>query len=133
MRPTAGASNLAGAAAIRSSAARIREAIERHGDGRFVAVHEGERTNPSALIRDALGFRLEQDGERLWGFTVTGWREILRGVCDPAWAARELAAADVLLVTPSQASQHQLVKKIAGEPKRLFAVKASHINNGAGA
>jgi putative DNA primase/helicase len=122
-----------GAGEIAAAIDAIREAVERHGDGRFVAVHDGERTNPSALIRDALGFRLEQDGERLWAFTRTGWHETLRGVCDPAWAARELAAADVLMVTPSQASQHQLVKKIAGEPKRLFAVKALHLNNGAGA
>jgi putative DNA primase/helicase len=119
-----------GAGEITAALDAIREAVERHGDGRFVAVHDGERTNPSALIRDALGFRLEQDGERLWGFTRTGWHEILRGVCDPRWAARELAAADVLMVTLSQASQHQLVKKIAGEPKRLFAVKASYLNNG---
>lgn len=121
-----------GAGEIAAALDAIREAVERHGNGRFVAVDDGERTL-SALIRDVLGYQFEQNGERLWAFTVTGWREILRGVCDPAWAARELAAAGALEVTPSQASQHQLVKKIAGESRRLFAVKASCLNNRGGA
>jgi putative DNA primase/helicase len=121
-----------GAGEIAAALDAIREAVERHGNGRFVAVDDGERT-PSALIRDVLGYQFEQNGERLWAFTVTGWREILRGVCDPAWAARELAAAGALEVTPSQAGQHQLVKKIAGESKRLLAVKASYLNNRGGA
>lgn len=116
-----------GAGEITMALDALNEAIERHGDARFIALSDDMRTNPNAMIRDALGFRFEVDGARVWGFTNTGWRETLRGVCDPTWAARELAASGALLVTPSQAKTNQFTKKVGGEVKRLFAFKTTAI------
>jgi putative DNA primase/helicase len=116
-----------GAGEITMALDALNEAIERHGDARFIALSDDMRTNPNAMIRDALGFRFEVDGARVWGFTNTGWRETLRGVCDPTWAARELAASGALLVTPSQAKTNQFTKKVGGEVRRLFAFKTTAI------
>ena len=59
----------------------IREAIERHGESRFRNLDADE---PSKVpVRDLLGYRFSSGGALAWGFTSTGWRDVLAGIADP--------------------------------------------------
>jgi putative DNA primase/helicase len=75
------------------------------------------------VIRDLLGYRFIQDGELVWGFTATGWREVVGGVGQPSTVAKLLAENGVLVTGADPA--HRLAKRIDDRPQNLFAVKAS--------
>ncbi len=104
----------------------IRQAIERHGESRFVRIHDEALTGYARpVVRDLLGYRFQLKDELIWGFTATGWRDTLRHVADPKLLARELGHCGVLEITPSEADRHQLSRKIDGRRQRLYAVRAS--------
>jgi putative DNA primase/helicase len=116
---------------VGAAIAAIREAIERHGDARFVKLGDtGNRSSSHQFhVRDVLGYRFEHDDETIFGFTESGWKETLKGIADPSFIARELAARDVLEVTPSEASRSRLAKVVEGKRLRLFAVRSSKVQS----
>jgi putative DNA primase/helicase len=118
-----------GAGEIRAARDAILQAIEQHGESRFIRLDsEGLKIDDRSIARDVLGYRFDHDGEPIWGFTSTGWKQVLRGVADPTMLARELANSGLLVTTPSEENRHQLAKKIGGVRARLYAVRASSLN-----
>ena len=75
-------------------------------------------------MRDLLGYRFLHEGSLLWGFTASGWREVLAGVGQPSDVTSLLAERGLLLMTPSDRAC-RFVKKIENRPVALFAVRAS--------
>jgi hypothetical protein len=116
-----------GAGEITAAIEALKEAIEKHGESRFVKINEWGDRMGEAIIRDALGYRITFGTESRWLFTPSGWREILKGIADPTLVARELDRRGMLVVTPSEAKRHQLAKKISGERLRLYAVRAARL------
>jgi putative DNA primase/helicase len=110
----------------------LRAATQSHGESRFRNLDPIASTDPvipvqHGAIRDLLGYRFIHDGELVWGFTATGWREVVGGVGQPSTVAKLLAESRVLVTGADHA--HRLPKRIDGRPQNLFAVKASAIED----
>ncbi len=78
-------------------------------------------------VRDLLGYRFQHEGSLVWGFTASGWREVLAGVGQPSDITGMLAERGLLLITPSDRA-HRFIKKIESRPVALFAVRAPALN-----
>lgn len=118
-----------GAGEARAALEAIRETIEKHGDSRFTRLDPtGVKPLTSPVVRDALGYWFRENGEQIWAFLPSGWKDTLKGIADPKAIAKELAKSGFLIVTPSNAERNQLVKKIEGAPVRLYAVKQSALD-----
>jgi putative DNA primase/helicase len=115
----------AGPSEIISARDAIRAAIERHGESRFRDLNS-EWTRDG--VRDLLGYRFrDAEGRLVYGFTTTGWRDILRPVANPASVAKILAAEGVLLTNSKGEAPPRLVKTIDGMSKALYAVRGDSI------
>jgi putative DNA primase/helicase len=106
----------------------LRAVTQSHGESRFRNLDPSASADSATpiqhgVIRDLLGYRFSQDGELVWGFTATGWREVVGGVGQPSTIAKLLAENGVLVTGADPA--HRLAKRIDGRPQNLFAVKAS--------
>jgi putative DNA primase/helicase len=120
-----------GAGEVRAALEAIREAVEKHGDSRFIKLEPtGVRRPTSNVVRDALGYWFEEKDESVWGFSPSGWKEALKGIANPNDIAKELAKSGYLIVTPSNASRNQLSKRIDGATHRLYAVKQTALESG---
>jgi putative DNA primase/helicase len=80
------------------------------------------------VVRDLLGYRLSREGELVWGFTSTGWREVLAGVAEARGIAAALADRQMLLVSASDRS-HRYAIKVDGRPVMVYAIKASALES----
>ncbi|MFC4174168.1 DUF927 domain-containing protein [Microvirga sp. GCM10011540] len=105
----------------------LRATTQSHGESRFRNLEPMAFTDPSTpvqhgAIRDLLGYRFLHDGELVWGFTATGWKEVVGGVGQPSTVAKLLAENGVLVTSADPA--HRLAKRIDGRTQNLFAVKA---------
>jgi putative DNA primase/helicase len=109
-----------GPAEIITGLGAIREAIERHGESRFIR----EGTTPAT--RDVLGYRLDRPEGLLWAFTASGWKEALSGIADPAMIARALAERGAMASTVSDRA-HRLIVKRDGRTMALYAVRQSFL------
>lgn len=108
--------------------AAIRAATERHGESRFrnldpLHLPEPEDTIRQNAIRDLLGYRFMHSGEWVWGFTATGWEEVVGGVGRPSTIAKMLAETEALVAGADRA--HRFSKRIGDRTYNLIAVKAS--------
>jgi len=112
-----------GPAEYRFAVEALREAIERHGESRFRDLDADKGHLP---VRDLLGYRFEHHGETIYGFTASGWREVLNGIADRALIAAILAERRILVTSPRDKA-HRLGKKVDGKSKGLFAVRAAAI------
>ncbi len=108
----------------------IRSAVERHGESRFRSL---DQPNAATILvfsagptRDLLGYRFTHEGSLIWGFTATGWREVLSPVGRPSDITSMLAERGLLLVTPSDRA-HRLIRKVEGRPTALYAVHAASL------
>jgi putative DNA primase/helicase len=120
-----------GAGEVRAALEAIREAIEKHGDSRFIKLDTyGMKRPTSNVVRDALGYWFEENGDQIWAFSPSGWKEALKGIANPHDIAKELAKSCHLIVTPSNASRNQFSKRIDGATYRLYAVKQSALDSG---
>jgi putative DNA primase/helicase len=106
----------------------IRSAVERHGESRFRNLDQLTTTTPlvfnSGPIRDLLGYRFLHEGSLIWGFTATGWREVLSPVGRPSDITGMLAERGLLLMTLSDRAC-RFIRKVEGRPTALYAVKAA--------
>jgi putative DNA primase/helicase len=107
----------------------IRAAVEKHGESRFRNLSSLNQEAPvnGQGIRDLLGYRFERDSNLYWGFTATGWREVLAGIADPKSIACMLAEKGDLLTTPSD-RLNRLMQKIDGRTVGTYAVRASALS-----
>jgi len=110
----------------------LRAITESHDESRFRNLAPMASTDLASpvqhgAIRDLLGYRFLHDGELVWGFTATGWKEVVGGVGQPSMIAKLLAERG-MLVTGADKS-HRLSKRIDGRSQNLFAVKASALEN----
>jgi putative DNA primase/helicase len=106
----------------------LRATIHSHGESRFRNLDPTVATDPSTpvqygSIRDLLGYRFMHNGELVWGFTATGWREVVGSVGQPSSIAKLLAENGVLATGSDPACR--FAKRIDGRSQNLFAVKAS--------
>jgi putative DNA primase/helicase len=106
----------------------LRAATQSHGESRFRNLDPLASTDPSipvqpGVIHNRLGYRFMHEGELVWGFTATGWKETVGGVGQPSIVAKLLAENGVLVTGADPA--YRLPKRIDGRPQNLFAVKAS--------
>jgi len=106
----------------------LRDAIEMHGESRFVRLHglsdDALEDTQSQLIRDRLGFRYDLKGEPVWGFLPSGLREVLGGLGGFHTLVAKLVEQGVILRRPPP---HRITfdKKINGEKLRLYVVPHS--------
>jgi putative DNA primase/helicase len=105
------------AAELTAALRAIRDAIDRHGQSRF---EDRRQQYPSMPIRDRLGFRCKVHGETCWAFTLDGWREILGGVADPKWVARQLKERGWVLT--DAVGNHGVPYKVDGHATRVIAI-----------
>jgi putative DNA primase/helicase len=107
----------------------LRAAVEKHGESRFRSLGASEQGLPpltSQPVRDLLGYRFTRDDTLLWGFTATGWREVLFGIADPKGIARMLDERGGLLVSGSDHAR-RFILKVDGQSVAVFAVRASFL------
>lgn len=110
----------------------IRAAVEKHGESRFRKIYDDGLSSPdSAPIRDLLGYRLSRDGELLWGFTSTGWKEVLAGIAEAKGIARMMAERGAL-VSSKNDKANRLHVKVDGRAAPVYAVKASTLEQWGG-
>jgi putative DNA primase/helicase len=105
----------------------LRAITESHGESRFRNLAPMASTDLASpvqhgTIRDLLGYRFLHDGELVWGFTATGWKEVIGGVGQPSTIAKLLTERGVLVTCADPA--HRLAKRIDGRAQNLFVVKA---------
>jgi len=106
----------------------LRDAIEMHGESRFVRLHglsdDSPKDTQSYLIRDRLGFRYDLEGKPVWGFLPSGLREVLGGLGGFHTLVAKLVEQGVILRRPPP---HRIIfdKKINGEKLRLYVVPHS--------
>lgn len=107
----------------------LRSAVEKHGESRFRILHDMTQEAPLSGqgVRDLIGYRFKREDELYWGFTMTGWREVLAGVAEPKGIAAMLTDRGALLVTPSDRA-NRYVQKIDGRPVATYAVRATALN-----
>lgn len=110
----------------------LRAAIQAHGESRFrnldpIPSDLSTPVQPGA-IRDLLGYRFTHKDELVWGFTATGWKEVVGGVGQPSTVAKLMAESGILVAGSDQA--HRLAKRIGGRTQNLIAVKASALEEG---
>jgi putative DNA primase/helicase len=107
----------------------LRSAVEKHGESRFRILHDMTQEAPLSGqgVRDLIGYRFKRGEELYWGFTPTGWKEVLAGVADPKGIAAMLADRDALLVTPSDRA-NRFIQKIDGRPVATYAVRATALS-----
>jgi putative DNA primase/helicase len=108
----------------------IRAAVEKHGESWFRNLSSLNQDVPvnGQGIRDLLGYRFERDNNLYWGFTATGWKEVLSGITDPKSIACMLAEKGDLLTTPSD-RLNRLMQKIDGRTVGTYAVRASALSS----
>jgi putative DNA primase/helicase len=103
----------------------VRSAVERHGESRFRRLDlldEREIVVSNHLpIRDLLGYRFVHAGQVIYGFTASGWKEVLTGIGRSSDIAAMLDQEGLLL---SNAKHHRFIKRIDSVSKALFAVRA---------
>jgi len=110
----------------------IRAAVEKHGESRFRKVQDdGLASIDGVPMRDLLGYRFKRDGEVLWGFTATGWKEVLAGIAENRGTARMLAERDALVVTKSDKA-NRLSVRLDGRTVPVYAVRSSAIETWGG-
>jgi putative DNA primase/helicase len=115
-----------------SAVGAIKAAVEKHGESRFRKVFDdGLPTTDHAPIRDLLGYRLLRDGELLWGFTSTGWKEVLAGIAEAKGVARTMAERGALMCSKADKA-HRLHQRVDGRTVPLYAVKASALEQWGG-
>ncbi|HEY8381584.1 MAG TPA: DUF927 domain-containing protein [Microvirga sp.] len=105
----------------------IRAAVEKHGESRFRTLQDASGLAvPSSPypMRDLLGYRFHREGEWLWGFTATGWREVLAGVAEPRSVVAMLADRGALYTGGADRANRYAVK-VDGQTVWVHAVKAS--------
>ena len=107
----------------------IRAAVEKHGESRFRNLSSLNQDAPDngQGIRDLLGYRFERESNLYWGFTATGWKEVLAGIADPKSIACMLAEKGDLLTTPSD-RLNRLMQKIDGRTVGTYAIRASALS-----
>jgi putative DNA primase/helicase len=108
--------------------AAIRAATERHGESRFRDLNPTSSGEPATFIqhgaiRDQLGYRFIHEGELVWGFTKSGWEQVVGGVGQLSTIAKMLAEKGMLVTGADRA--HRFSKRIDGRTNNLIAVKAS--------
>ncbi len=131
----------------------IRNAVERYGDTRFKRLGEaiaipgavdgsgrlhnvaGEASSAtlSALpngdrvsFQGLLGYRFRHDGEEVWAFTVTGFKDVTGEVADPSVVAKMLGDHGALAHNDKE-GRFRLTKKVDGKSVKLYAFKDSAI------
>ncbi|MFC4170488.1 DUF927 domain-containing protein [Microvirga sp. GCM10011540] len=103
----------------------IKAAVEKHGESRFRKVYDGGlSTTDHAPIRDLLGYRLSREGELLWGFTSTGWKEVLAGIAEAKGIARMMSERGALVASKNDKA-NRLHVKVDGRVVPVYAFKAS--------
>ncbi|WP_262299649.1 DUF927 domain-containing protein [Microvirga sesbaniae] len=109
----------------------LRAAVEKHGESRFRPLHELAADMPvnGQGFRDLIGYRFHRNKQLYWGFTATGWKEVLAGVAEPKSVAAMLADRGELLVSNSDRATHRYHVKVEGTSKAVYAVKASALEH----
>jgi putative DNA primase/helicase len=107
----------------------LRSAVEKHGESRFRILHDMTQGAPLSGqgVRDLIGYRFKRGDDLYWGFTPTGWKEVLAGVADPKGIATMLKEREALLVTPSDRA-NRFIQKIDGRPVATYAVRATALS-----
>jgi putative DNA primase/helicase len=104
----------------------IRDAINRDGPSRFEDVRFAASSD--RVIHRRLGWRAVIRDVDCWAFSTGGWREILSGIADPSWVAKQLAEEGFVLGDAEKGGQ--IVWKIGGNPTRLIAVPVAELSEG---
>lgn len=115
----------------------VREVTEKFGDSRFhnfkhnpfhQALSDAPATLPerpkSIHYQGVLGYHDFHDGEEIWAFTETGFREIVGEIVEPRMAAQMLAEKGASLYHTSD-KRYRWAKKMGRYTIKLYAVKAS--------
>lgn len=113
----------------------IREVTDKFGESRFRAFTDNFAANAShtaALLEQprsihhqgVLGFHGFHDGEEIWAFTETGFREIVSGIVEPRMAAQMLAEKGAILYHASD-GRYRWAKRFGDKTHKLYAVKAA--------
>jgi hypothetical protein len=68
-------------------------------------------------------YRFVHEGELVWGFRATGWKETVGSVGQPSAVAKLLAENGVLVTGADPA--YRLAKCVDGRTQNLFVVKAA--------
>ena len=114
----------------------LREVTEKFGESRF----HNFRHNPfrqelsgalatlperpkSIHYQGILGYHDFHDGEEIWAFTETGFREVVSETIDPSIAARMLAEKRASLFNEND--RYRWTKKIGKKSVKLYAVRAA--------
>jgi putative DNA primase/helicase len=115
-----------------SAVEAIKAAVEKHGESRFRKVYDdGLPATDHAPIRDLLGYRLSREGEVLWGFTSTGWKEVLAGIAEAKGIARMMAERGALMASKNDKA-NRLHQRVDGRTVPVYAVKASALEQWGG-
>lgn len=116
---------------ILTAISSLRDAIERHGQSRFQRLtgldDQAFPSDQSHPIRDLLGYRFEQQGEAVWGFTSAGLKEVLRGCGDFNSLVARLV--DLGLIRPGH-DRIQIGKKVGREKRWLYYVPDAAVCKG---
>lgn len=109
----------------------IRAAVEKHGESRFRTLQDASSLAlPSSAypVRDLMGYRFHREGEWLWGFTATGWKEVLAGVAEPRSVLAMLADRGALHIGGTDQANRYAIK-VDGQTKWVYAVKATALTD----
>jgi putative DNA primase/helicase len=109
----------------------IREAVEKHGEGRFRNLDREENGLDGfsqRAMRELLGYRRTRDGELLWCFTSAGLREVVGSLGQLASVVRMLAEREVLVTGSDRA--HRLSLKVEGHTVQTYAVRQGALEAG---
>ena len=115
----------------------LREVIEKFGEQRFRGFSDNPATHtspdaPASLPvnpknnhhQGFLGYHGFHEGEELWAFTETGFRDTISGIVEPRMAAQMLAEKGASLHHLSD-KRYRWAKKIGHKTVKLYAVKAA--------
>jgi putative DNA primase/helicase len=112
----------------------VREIVEKYGvSPRFHDFTDNPFSQGSSVLNDKpksfhhggfLGYHGFHDGEEVWAFTETGFREIVNEIVEPRMAAQILAEKGASVFHASD-GRYRWTKKIGGGTKKLYALKAT--------
>ena len=123
-------------------ALREREVTQQHGMTRFVQVTNNRAPLPGqedvatiaesfrASYQGLLGYKLAHNGEDVWGFTSSGFEEIVRQVMssEQVTVAKRMLADHGDLIGDAS-NRYRLSMKINGKVEKLIAVRASALED----
>ncbi len=106
-------------AEARQAIEAVRLVIEQHGESRFEPLDSREGWRP---MGSRLGWRTDVGAERRWFVPSEIWKAVVCAGLDPKFVARALGEREML---ERAGDGWQVVRKIDGTNKRVFAVRAT--------